>query len=89
MWEIAAILGALVGAIYSLGEHGIIRSWKGKTQEPLPPGWRFALALTFMGAVAYDAETWQGFLLVGLTGVGALKLAELLTSAIIETVRGY
>jgi hypothetical protein len=90
MWEVAAIVGALVGAVHSFGEHGIIPAWGGKADgKTLPPLMRFALGAVLMAALAYDAETWQGFLLVGLVAVGAAKMAELLTSGVIELVRGY
>jgi len=82
----AMLLGAGAGLVYALGEGGIIPAW-GNGQR-LPAIGRLMLAAALAGLLAMGADTGQGALLLGLCGIGAAKMAELVTASAISIRRG-
>lgn len=92
MIETVAVLSALVGAIYSAGEHDLIPNWNGQQAryERASPAWpKFAGVVMFAIFATMFVQDGREVWVVGLVAIGAAKLAELATSTVIETVRGY
>ena len=79
----AMVAGAVLGTIYALGEGGMIPAWGADRNRPAIV--KLLLLTIFVFLVGSEAETWRGWLLVVLCGVGAGKLADLLATAAIES----
>lgn len=82
------MLGAIGGVVYAAGEHGFISAWRGDMGKRSPALVRLVMGSIVFCCLALSAETTRGFWLLGIAGIGAAKMAELVTSSAIEAVRG-
>lgn len=75
----AIVIGAVMGAVYELGEKGWIPAWgPRRQQDDLPHCWAKLgiVAMAFIIISTYT-ETGRGFMLVSLCWLGAVKLAQM------------